>query len=251
MGNSKSAGKASGNHHNVGIPNDLTIEVAGQWTAGRVSKKRFHHIQGVVAVGGQLARAMNVDPFPVELACMLHDSSKELNASELIVMAKSRGMELAPHEEDHGHVLHGPVGALVVSETFGLKNMDVLAAIAEHTLGNLDMCIISKLVYIADKIEESRPSEATAAVWEALGTDAVALQNFAKNHDHHRKHGHEHNHNNHTEKLNINLNAAILASCNMVLGHMVKKNKPIHPKSVEVRNNFLMLVRQKEAGQYD
>jgi|AGTN01.1.fsa_nt_gi putative HD superfamily hydrolase of NAD metabolism len=247
MEKSKSAARASGRHHHVGIPDDLTMEVASKWTAGRVSKKRFHHIQGVVAVGGQLARALNVDPFPVELACMLHDSSKELGASDLIILAKSRGMELVPHEEEHGHVLHGPVGAMIASETFGLTNMDVLAAIAEHTLGNLDMCIISKLVYIADKIEESRPVEATATIWEALGTDALQLQTFAKNHDH-RKHG---KHINHAEKLNLNLNAAILASCNMVLGHMVKKNKPIHPRSVEVRNNFLMLVKQKEAGQHD
>lgn len=249
MGKLNSADKPAGSHY-VGIPHDLTIEVAAKWTAARVSKKRFHHIQGVVTMGGQLARAINIDPFPVELACMLHDSSKELGASDLIVLAKSRGMELAPHEEEHGHVLHGPVGAFLAAEAFGLNNMDVLAAIAEHTLGGLDMCIISKLVYIADKIEESRPVEATESIWEALGTNAVELQTFAKNHDH-RKHGQKNNHNNHAEKLNLNLNAAILASCNMVLGHMVKKNKPIHPKSVEVRNNFLMLVKQKEAGQHD
>jgi len=250
MGKSKSADKAADSLSNIGIPHDLTIESAGAWTAGRVSKKRFNHIRGVVSVGGQLARAMNIDPFPVELACMLHDSSKELAATELIVLAKSRGMELAPHEEEHGHVLHGPVGALLVSETLGVTNMDVLAAIAEHTLGGLDMCIISKLVYIADKIEESRPSEATASIWEALGTDAVQLRNYANNSDQ-LKLGNKQGNNNHSEKLNLNLNAAILASCNMVLGHMVKKNKPIHPRSVEVRNNFLMLVRQKEAGQHD
>lgn len=247
MDNSQSAARVGGSHF-YGIPEDLTIASAAKWTASRVSKKRFHHIQGVVSMGGQLARALNVDPFPVELACMLHDNSKEMAASELIVIAKSRGMELDPHEEEHGHVLHGPVGALLASEALGITHMDVLAAIAEHTLGNLDMCIISKLVYIADKIEEGRPSEATESIWEALGTDALTLQNFAKAHDQKKHAGHK---NNHSEKLSLDLNAAILASCNMVLGHMVKKNKPIHPRSVTVRNNFLRFVKQKEAGQHD
>jgi nicotinate-nucleotide adenylyltransferase len=44
----------------------------------------------------------------------------------------------------------------LLRERFGIRDEEILAAVAWHTEGNVDMGALGKVLYIADKIEVSR-----------------------------------------------------------------------------------------------
>lgn len=209
-----------------GVPSGMTLAKAAKWAAPRISKKRFQHVTGVVEVGLKLAKLAKLSPADrllVGLACWLHDSCKEMKDYELIEKARAAGMKLTEIEKNNGHLLHGPVAALLVRKELKISNKTVLNAIAEHTLGATSMTEVSKLVFLADCLEASRPTEFTAPIWEAL----AANQNTGL-------------------KSKINLDNALLVACDLSLAHLLEARRPIHPKTVDVRNHFLGIVRAAE-----
>jgi len=200
--------------HYAGIPSDLTLAQAMKYTRPRVSEKRFRHIEGVAAVARKLATEAGEDAFLAELAGWLHDACKEMKPKDLIARAKEFGLKLHPVEAEDGRLLHGPVGALTVSRELGITNKELLDAIAEHTLGAHEMTELSKIVFLADCLEESRDKSFTDPIWAALRS----------------------------KKDRPNLDKAMLVAFNLTIEHLLASNRVIHPKTVEVRNQFLLLV---------
>jgi predicted HD superfamily hydrolase involved in NAD metabolism len=201
-----------------GIPQELTLEAARQWAQSRISQKRFNHVNGVAVVGAQLACDLNLseeEKILVAFACYLHDCCKECKDHELVRLADELGLAPSPLERENGHLLHGPVGALTIKKVLGITNSEVLNSISEHTLGNFPMSNISKIVFLADCLEESRPEDFTRPIYQALGKT----------------------------KEKMNLDKAMLVALNLSLEHVIGTNRPIHTKSVEVRNYFLGIVK--------
>lgn len=205
-----------------GVPAGMTLEIARDWTQPRISKKRFDHVCGVAAVGDLIAKKAGVNRFLVGLACYLHDCCKETKDKELIEHALRGGLTLSAIEAVNGHLLHGPVAALTIKEELKITNKDVLTAISEHTLGSVTMSEISKVVFLADCLEESRPVSFTEPIWAALNTP-VGLTN-----------------------KKVNLDRAMLVACDLSLSGLLESGRPIHPKTVDVRNHFLGIVRTVE-----
>jgi predicted HD superfamily hydrolase involved in NAD metabolism len=147
-------------------------------------------------------------------------SCKETKDDILVQQAKQYGLKLHPIEETNGHLLHGPVAAQLVKHEFGLKQEDVLNAIAEHTLGAINMSILSKIVFLADAIEPGRPADYAEPIRQAL--DNESLDNGISP-----------------------LDKAILIACNSNLRLLLESSKIIHPRTVEVRNNYLQICQNK------
>jgi HD superfamily phosphohydrolase YqeK len=93
----------------------------------------------------------------VGLACYLHDCCKEVKDKELIERALAGGLELSAIDRVNGHLLHGPVAALTIKQELKISNKEVLAAISEHTLGNVPMSEVSKVVFLADCLRGKPP----------------------------------------------------------------------------------------------
>lgn len=199
-----------------GIPEDLTLDAARKWAKPRVTEKRFRHIEGVAAVGKEIAELAGEDAFLSELAGWLHDGCKEWKDKELVKAAQSYGLKLNDVEKENGHLLHGPVAAFVVRDELKIKHQELLDAVAEHTLGKVGMTNLSKVVFLADCLEESRPKDFTDPIWNALK-------------------------NNPNKKAD--LDAAMLVACDLSLEHLIKSGRVIHIKTVDVRNHFLSLVK--------
>ncbi len=200
----------------AGIPDGISLDLVIDWVRPRVSDRRFQHITGVVDVARQLAPAAPCDPFLAELAAWLHDACKELKDKELVAMAERYGLKPNRIERAYGHLLHGPVAAAVVAEELGVTNRDVLRAISQHTLGFVPMSNLSKVVYLADCLEEGRPRDYKDPIW-------MALDLGGKN----------------------DLDHAIVVASDLGLKHLVSAGKPIHPRTVEVRNFYLDQVRHR------
>ena len=206
-----------------GIPSGMTLEIARSFAQPRISKKRFEHVCGVAEVGDLIAKKAGVNRLLVGLACYLHDCCKEIKEKELIELALAGGLVLSAIDRINGHLLHGPVAALTIKHELKISNKEVLAAISEHTLGNVPMSEVSKVVFLADCLEDSRPKDFTDPIWKALYSDV--LDEPGKK---------------------VNLDKAMLIACDLSLSNLIDVGKPIHPKTVDVRNHFLGIVRTVE-----
>lgn len=204
-----------------GIPEELTLDAAKQWAKPRVTEKRFRHIEGVAAVGKEIAELAGEDEFLAELAGWLHDGCKEWKDKDLVKAAQSYGLKLNDVEKENGHLLHGPVAAFVARDELKIKHQELLDAVSEHTLGKVGMTDLSKVVFLADCLEESRPKDFTDPIWNALKNNP---------------------------KKRADLDAAMLVACDLSLEHLINSGRVIHIKTVDVRNYFLSLVMQNSKG---
>ena len=100
----------------------------------------------------QLARLHGADVEKVTTAALLHDCAKCLPPEKM----RSYGAGADPDILSNGNLLHGPAGAGMARQDFGITDETVLNAIACHTTGRAEMNTEDLIVYIADKIERSR-----------------------------------------------------------------------------------------------
>jgi predicted HD superfamily hydrolase involved in NAD metabolism len=241
----------------AGVPATLTLEFAREWVRSRISEKRFRHTEGVAETARELAARSNCDEFLAELGGLLHDCCKEVKDKELIARAKQFGLKLHPIEELNGHLLHGPVAAETVRAELGLTNQEVLDAIAEHTLGAVNMTTLSKVVFLADAIEPGRSTDYVKPIWQALHpcvwpeesatveTSEIAAKTATKTEAGKCVFGLEAL--KLTSKIPPDLDKAVLVACDLGLQDLVESKRYIHPKTVDVRNFYLNLIKNRDA----
>lgn len=245
-----------------GIPDDFTLEKAEEWVRPRISEKRFLHVKGVAKVARELAEEAGCDVFLAELAGWLHDACKETKDRDLVIQALQFGLQLTKLDKVSGHLWHGPVGAETIKRDLNITNELVLDAIREHTLGAVGMTDLSKVVFLADCLEASRPADYTDPIWQALrGTEPTesseskdsklkqskkAHKKSKKKHEdeHKAEHGQETEHEQDNEHQ-LDLDLAILVACDLGLSQLIESGRVIHPKTVDVRNHYLEIIRER------
>lgn len=118
--------------------------------------ERFEHTKRVVETAVKLSQKYGGDQNKVELAAAFHDIAKNRPADLLkrwILREPSLPRDLL---EFHHELWHGPVGALMVRQDYGIEDPDILNAIRYHTTGRPAMTKLEKIVFIADYIEPGR-----------------------------------------------------------------------------------------------
>ncbi|MBO2517443.1 MAG: hypothetical protein CW338_09295, partial [Clostridiales bacterium] len=123
---------------------------------GMISEKRLRHTLGVRQSAVELAARFKGPVMKSAAAALLHDCAKGMpdevllkTADEHCPVAKEEGMHTFP-------VLHGPVGAYLAEEKFGIQDEDILNAITYHTVGRPGMTTLELIIFVADAIEPNR-----------------------------------------------------------------------------------------------
>ncbi len=124
--------------------------------SGSLATKKMRHTLGVVALAEDLAIRHGLDLERVKLAALLHDLAKEIPLERQLVLARRWNLLHYPEDELMPQVLHGPVAAYWLEYCYELKDQEVLAAIAHHTLGFPGMSPLEMLIYSADMVEPNR-----------------------------------------------------------------------------------------------
>ena len=135
------------------LENKLYLNERYAWMKMRVqpflSAERMEHTFYVVKRGLEFATDEEYDK--VFTACLLHDCAKFINYH---------------HYEDYGFikpddmpqlVVHSFLGAEVARIDYGVEDEEILNAIRYHTTGRPNMTRLEKIVYVADKTEQTRP----------------------------------------------------------------------------------------------
>ncbi|MDY6783390.1 MAG: bis(5'-nucleosyl)-tetraphosphatase (symmetrical) YqeK [Cyanobacteriota bacterium] len=138
------------------MTNDQLRDRVLAWLAENVPPSRVRHILGVEQLACELARHHNLDENKAQTAGLMHDLAKYYKRDRLLEMARADGIEIDPVCEANPHLLQADVSAIVARDEFGIKDEEILQAIANHTLGQPHMSPLSCVVFVADALEPSR-----------------------------------------------------------------------------------------------
>lgn len=187
-----------------------TIENIQVELKGILSEKRYQHSIGVMKKAEELAKQYGINTHIAALTGLAHDIGKEISNVEKIKYCKDHQIEIDEIEIHNVGLLHAKIGA-DITKKYGFTE-EMQKAILYHTTGHLDMDLLAKIVFVADKIEENREYEGVENLRK------LAMQDIEK--------------------------------CTLViLDHTIKKNIDkgvlIHPDGIFARNQLLPLSLEK------
>ena len=93
------------------------------------------------------------------ISCILHDYGKIFLPSDLVKTAEREKIKLSKFELTCEPLLHGYLAPHLIKRDFGIKDHFILNAVKYHSTGSRKMDIVDKILYISDKIEETRNYE--------------------------------------------------------------------------------------------
>ena len=114
-------------------------------------EKRIKHTADVVIAAIQKAKELKLDLEKVKIAATLHDCAKYLDYQKVKGFILPDGVP-AP-------VVHAFLGAYVAENVLGVTDAEIIDAIRYHTSGKANMSTLSKLIFVADMVEEGRTYE--------------------------------------------------------------------------------------------
>lgn len=173
---------------------------------GILSNKRLEHCLNTSNTAVKLAERYGSNLEKARIAGLLHDCARDFDTQKLLAMAKANCLVIDAIEREMPVLLHASLGAIVAKQEFGVKDDKILKAITLHTLGEPEMGMLDKIVYLADKIEPGR---------RFPGVDLLRKAAFE------------------------DLDRAVLQSLDMTIELSIRSGKPIHPGSVATRNWLL------------
>lgn len=173
-----------------------------------LSEKRYIHSIGVMEMAEELAKLYNADVETAKVAGLLHDIAKEMTSEEKLKYVEEKNIEINEIERINTQILHGIIGANIAKEKYGV-NEQIQKAIEYHTTTSPDMDKIAKIVYVSDKIELNRKSEDYDIEYER-------------------------------ELAKKDLDETVIYIIDSNIKSLVKKEKLIHPKSIDTRNRLII-----------
>lgn len=171
----------------------------------RMPEKRYIHTIGVMETAISLAQKYGEDVKKAETAAILHDIAKyaDIEWMENIVRDKNLDPRLIGWGSE---LLHGPVGAYIAENEFGITDQEMLNAIRFHTTGRASMSDLEKIIFVADMIEPNRRFD---------GVDRLR------------------------KKAQKNLDKAMRACVRHTLAFLIDTKQPIFPLSIECYNDMM------------
>lgn len=191
--------KYSGNY------TQLERELLMQRVQMQMSEKRFRHVLGVeetaIALAGQYGASLE----KASIAALTHDYAKERSDDEfkLVIRRDNFDLDLLNWGNE---IWHGLVGANFVQRELEIDDEEILQAIRVHTTGAAEMSLLDKIIYVADYIEPGRNFPGVEEARE------IALRN---------------------------LDNAVAYETKHTLLHLVSKEVPIYPKTIETYNKWV------------
>lgn len=177
-----------------------------------LSEKRYNHSVGVMKKAVELAKIYGEDINKAKLVGLAHDIGKELSNEEKLKYTIENNIEVDEIERKNIGLLHGKIGADICKKKYGFSK-DMQDAIIYHTVGNKNMNLLAKIIFVADKIEDNRNYRDEEKQCKLEEARKISKENIDK---------------------------AVLYEIDMSLEYTLKKNELIHPDSIYTRNKIII-----------
>ena len=116
-----------------------------------LSESRYNHSLLVAKEARLLAKNYNYDEEKAYIAGLVHDIAKEYTKEENKKYIDKYNLSKDLLKEENKKIMHADIGSVAVKELYNMDD-DISKAILYHTLGNINMDTLAKIVFIADKI---------------------------------------------------------------------------------------------------
>lgn len=136
----------------------MNLNEIQEYIKGQLSEKRYYHSTCVMERSRQLAIKFGADVEIAEKIGMAHDVAKEMTEEEKLNYVKENNIEIDDTEKENTGLLHAKIGKDIAIKKFGFSE-SMGEAIANHTTGNKNMDIYSKILFIADRTSKDRNFE--------------------------------------------------------------------------------------------
>lgn len=139
---------------------------------------RLQHVLGVRDTAIELGKLYQCDVTKLEIAALLHDSTKYYSYEENIRLIQQYYPDsetiIAEYNE---HILHAFSAVVIARTKYNITDNDILDAIMSHTIGKPGMSIYEEIIFISDYIEPNRTYESCVKV-RALVKESLTLAIF-------------------------------------------------------------------------
>ena len=176
-----------------------------------LSEKRYKHSLGVMKKAEELAMIYGVDINIAKLVGLAHDIGKEFSDEEMLKYAKENNIQVDNVEAVNVGLLHAKIGADICKKKYNFT-IEMQNAIKYHTVGNENMDLLAKIIFVADKTEEGRNYKD-----EAKNEQLQKVRELSKK----------------------NLDEALLYEIDSSLIYTIQKHKLVHTDSILTRNKLL------------
>ena len=176
-----------------------------EYVKEHLSEKRYIHSKGVMERAIELAEKFGEDAEICAKIGIAHDIAKEMTEGEKLEYVEENNIEIDEIERTNTTLLHAKIGKDIAIRKFGFTE-EMGQAIADHTTGNKDMGIYSKILFIADRTSVDRNFE-----------DLEYLKSLE----------------------DIGIDEAVLYILDKKIELQIKKKAPIHINGIIARNSLL------------
>ncbi len=175
------------------------------------------HILRVEAESRALAESHGVDVQRAVVSALGHDLVRHLKGPELLAMAAQYGLTPDSIEVASPILVHGPIAARMLSRDYGFEDAEILAGIDCHTTARAGMTPLEHVLFVADKVEPAKlEREAELGEVKDLAAD--------------------------------DLRAGVLKYLDLNLEKSIRRGWQVHPRSLEARNELLVLLGKASPG---
>lgn len=176
-----------------------------------LSEKRYKHSLGVMKKAEELASIYGIDTNVAKLTGLAHDIGKEFSDEEMLKYAKENNIEVDNVEKVNVGLLHAKIGADICKKKYNFTE-EMQNAIKYHTVGNENMDLLAKIIFVADKTEEGRNYKK-----DEKNEQLQKVRELSK----------------------IDINKALLYEIDSSLIYTIQKHKLVHTDSILTRNKLL------------
>lgn len=172
---------------------DEYIKIIDAFTKKHVKARRYDHSVRVAQTCSFLCKKYGLNPKLGYLAGIGHDMCKDFPEEEMIKLSKDAGLGIPKFELEHPQLLHGRAAATLLKNKFGIDDSDLLEAVTNHTSACLNLCDLTKCLFVADKIEPGRPqsSEEYRARLFAMNINQLFYAVLLENYEYVKAHGYD------------------------------------------------------------
>lgn len=121
-------------------------------------ESRYLHMLEVEKMALKLNKYFNfnLDEEKIKIASILHDYTKKYSFEKSLDIIKVLPKEEIEIWNKSKEVIHSVTSSIIVKEKFNIVDEEILNAIKYHTTGYPNMDLLTKVIYVADAIEETR-----------------------------------------------------------------------------------------------
>lgn len=121
----------------------------------------FEHTLGTLEFALDMARVnrKDTDMYRLAVSCVVHDYGKIFDTDTLREAGRRKKPGLSRLELELDPLLHSLAGDYLVSRDLDIWDEKILRAVRVHTIGDIDMSLEEKILFVADKVERTREYE--------------------------------------------------------------------------------------------